>query len=72
MKKEYIYDVASAIKKHIDELSYMPERVVVNNMKKHIAYYVKGQKNQKSVKEKIFQCYTLKEMLSIIDNANLK
>lgn len=72
MEIPYEYNVTQAIKKHIDELSYMPERVVVNNMKKHIAHYVKGQKNQKLIKEKIFQCYTLKEMVSIIDNADLK
>jgi tRNA-dihydrouridine synthase B len=70
--KEYSYNIADAIKKHIDELSYLPERVVVNNMKKQIVYYVKGHKNQKMVKEQIFKCLSIKEMLSIIDIANLK
>jgi tRNA-dihydrouridine synthase B len=71
-EKDYTYSITDAIKKHIFELSYLPERIVVNNMKKQVAYYVKGQKNQKSVKEQIFKCLSIKEMLSIIDNANLK
>lgn len=71
-EKDYSYNVADAIKKHIDKLSYLPERIIVNNMKKQIAYYVKGQKNQKIVKEQIFKSMSIKEMLSIIDNAELK
>ncbi|HKL73468.1 MAG TPA: tRNA-dihydrouridine synthase family protein [Clostridia bacterium] len=69
---QFNYNITEAIKIHIENLSYLPERIVVNNMKKHIAYYVKGQINQKYIKEQIFKCYELKEMLSIIDNANLK
>lgn len=70
--KQYTYSVREAIFRHIEELGYLPERVVVNTMKKQIAYYVKGQKNQKIIKDLIFQCNALKDMLSIIDNADLK
>lgn len=70
--KEYIYDVKSAIREHIDSLSYLPEKVMLNNMKKHIALYIKGYPAHKKIKEQIFGCGNLADMLSIIDNSILQ
>lgn len=72
LDKKYCYNVKEAIFKHIKELDYLPEKIVVNSMKKQIAFYVKGLHNQKIIKEQIFQCYNLADMLSIIDNGILK
>ena len=43
----------------------MPERIAVNNMKKHIAFYMKGIRNGKDVKLKAFQARTLDDILSL-------
>jgi nifR3 family TIM-barrel protein len=68
----YEYSIKEAIRYHISQLDFLPERVVANNMKKHIAYYLKGQPNQKHIKEKCFMCENVKDMLRIIDIAELK
>ncbi len=48
----YSYNIYKLIVKHFNEiLSILPERVAVSNMKKHIAFYVKGHKDCKSIKE---------------------
>lgn len=44
----YTIDVWQTIQKHIAMLlQYMPERVVNNEMKKHVAFYLKGMRNAK-------------------------
>ena len=43
----------------------MPERIAVNNMKKHIAFYMKGIRNGKDVKLKAFQAKNLDDILSL-------
>lgn len=41
--KAYTFDACAAIKKHFDILlSFLPERLCVNEMKKHICCYLKG------------------------------
>lgn len=65
--KDYIFDVKEAIKKHISCLSFLPDRVVANNIKKHIAHYVKGRKNAKEIKESVFRANTVADVLALID-----
>lgn len=65
--REYEFDIKNAIKEHIDFLSFLPERTVVNCMKKQIAYYVKGRAGQKAVKEEVFKAQTKAELSQAID-----
>lgn len=67
INKEYTFDVKEAIKKHLDCLSFLPDNVVANNIKKHISYYLKGRKNAKEIKENIFRANTVKDVRSLID-----
>ncbi len=62
------YKVRELIKEHIGYLSFMPDRVVANNMKKQIAFYLKGIPGQKSIKEKVFSATSLEELLFFVDS----
>ncbi|HOB64086.1 MAG: tRNA dihydrouridine synthase DusB [Clostridiales bacterium] len=58
------YDIGELLREHIEELlKYYPERVVVNNIKKHAAFYVKGRKGAKQIKESVLRAATVKEVL---------
>ena len=66
------------IKEHIAILlSALPERIVVNDMKKHICYYAKNLKESKKVKAQICEVKSLDNMLKIVKdkfdfNINIK
>lgn len=62
------YKVRELIKEHIGYLSFMADRVVANNMKKQIAFYLKGIPGQKSIKEKVFSATSLEELLFFVDS----
>ncbi len=64
---DYNFSIKEAIKKHIETLSFLPENVVANNMKKHIAYYLKGKNNSKAIKENVFRANSLSELVTFID-----
>ncbi len=64
---EYSYDIKDAILKHLNLLNHMPQQVAINNMKKQIAYYIKGIPHNKIIKEKIFRITNKKELLDIIN-----
>lgn len=60
------YDINNLIKEHLQELlKYYPQRVAVNNMKKHIVLYTKGQKGAKQIKERVFGAETAQQILDI-------
>ncbi len=65
--KEYDFNIKKAINEHINLLSFLPERTVVNCMKKHIAFYLKGLPGQKKVKEKVFSTQKIEELRTLID-----
>lgn len=65
--KTYEFDINEAIKTHIKALNFLPDNVVANNMKKHIAYYLKGKSNTKVIRDNIFKATTVAEVLSLID-----
>ncbi len=72
--REYTYDIKETILRHIGYLSFLPERVVVNCMKKQIGFYVKGTNGQKKVKEKVFSSQNLEELflsIDLIGNGNI-
>ncbi len=59
--------ISELIKKHISALiENMPERVIVNTMKKHIAAYYKGHRGNKQIKSLIMTATTLREVYDII------
>ena len=58
---------AQALDLHIKILTEIyPEKKVVNDMKKHIAFYVKGRKGGKEIKLAAFKAQSLKELEEII------
>ena len=61
------YRVAELIKEHIDFLSFLPEKIVANMMKKQIAAYLKGGPGQKKIKEAVFRAESLDEVRHLID-----
>ena len=67
--KEVKVDKISQIKLHIDGLlPYLPERVVVNDMKKHIAFYLKGITGIKEIKNSVFCAKSINDLLDILSN----
>lgn len=66
LKKEYDYNVCDAIREHLRLLSHLPEHVAVNNMKKQIAFYVKGIPNNKQIKENVFKATNKEELLAAV------
>lgn len=63
LQKEYDYSVVQAITEHLELLNFLPEHVAVNNMKKQIAFYVKGIRNSKQIKENVFKATNKEELL---------
>lgn len=67
--KEPIARKGEQIRLHISRLSlYLPERVVVNDMKKHMCYYLKGMRGIKEMKNAIYNATTIDELLEVIPN----
>lgn len=67
--KEPIARKGEQIRLHISRLSlYLPERVVVNDMKKHMCYYLKGMRGIKEMKNAIYNATTISELLEVIPN----
>lgn len=64
---EYSFDIQQTIIEHINLLSHLPERVVVNNMKKQIAFYVKGLKHNKTIKENCFKATSKEDLFKAIE-----
>ncbi|MDD3831091.1 MAG: tRNA-dihydrouridine synthase family protein [Clostridia bacterium] len=65
----YTYDILSAINIHCESLlTFMPRHVVVNEMKKHISYYLKGIKGNKDVKDRVQQSQDIDLTLLIVSD----
>lgn len=63
------YDICKLVEEHFSGLrSYLPERVAVNNLKKHFLAYVKGLKGSKEMKNRITSSCCAKDILSIIED----
>jgi MazG family protein len=62
------YDLFSTVKEHIEILaSVLPEKLVVNVMKKHIAAYMKGVRGGKQVKEVAYAAESIYALLSVFE-----
>ena len=60
--------VQQAIEMHIDILlEIYPEHKVVNDMKKHFAFYTKGMRGGKELKMKAFEAKSVKELKEIVN-----
>lgn len=65
MDKPYAIDVLQTIQKQTELLlQVFCERVTVNEMKKHIAAYLKGKRGGKSVVTEVMSAHTLEEILT--------
>ncbi len=68
LEKEPEFDVSELVKEHFSLLeSILPERVAVNNIKKHVAAYTYGLRGGKEIKNRVFQATTREEILDIAD-----
>lgn len=64
--KEITCDKKEQIRTHIERLlCYLPERVVVNDMKKHMCHYLKGMRGIKEMKNAVYNATTTAELLSV-------
>lgn len=66
----YQFSIKESLLEHITMLSYLPERTVVNCMKKQFAYYIKGMRGQKALKEAAFAAQNMADLLTLIDLIN--
>ena len=65
---DFSFDLMSAIKKHFEILlSFMPERLCVNEMKKHICCYLKGIKGSRKAMPLLQSARTAEETLRLVD-----
>lgn len=69
LDKPYQFDIAGTVRRHANTLlQYKPQRVVVNEMKKHIAYYLKGLRNAKSVVVAVQNASCVDEQIKLVQN----
>lgn len=47
---------------------FYPERYIYNTMKKHVAYYAKGKKDARKVKEAVSRIVSVDELIAVVDN----
>lgn len=61
------FDVLQAVLRHLRLMNtYLPHRVVNNEMKKHIAFYLKGMRNAKSTLVSVMQSKDIDEIVSLV------
>jgi len=61
------YDIAALVREHLEELMKVyPERIAVNNIKKHVVQYVKGKRGNKRVKELVFCAETAEDVMNAL------
>lgn len=63
--RHFCFDVLETIERHAELLTKVfEERVVANEMKKHVAAYLKGKRNGKSVVTEVMSEHTLEKILT--------
>jgi len=66
--KPYCMDVEQTILRHVDLLkTYLPHRVVNNEMKKHVAFYLKG---MRGAKQTLNEVMTSKDVSQIVESVH--
>lgn len=66
-EKPYVFDAKEAILEHIEALSFLPERTMVNVMKKHVAFYAKGRPGHKALNVEIFASESKEDLFRVIE-----
>ena len=65
----YKMDVLNTVLSHLQMLSqYLPHRVVNNEMKKHVAFYLKGMRNAKQTVVAVMQSADEQEIVELLQN----
>ena len=64
----YTMDVLHTILRHVDLLNtYLPHRVVNNEMKKHVAFYLKGMRGAKQTVVQVMQAKSVQQIVSAVE-----
>ena len=67
--KSYEKDLYNDIVFHYQKLNEVfSEKVVINNMKKHLALYLKGLENSREVINELFSATTINKSIKILSN----
>lgn len=65
----YKMDVLQTILRHIELLNtYLPHRVVNNEMKKHVAFYLKGMRGAKQTVVEVMQAKSVEQIVCAVEN----
>ena len=65
----YKMDVLQTILRHVELLNtYLPHRVVNNEMKKHVAFYLKGMRGAKQTVVEVMQAKSVEQIVSAVEN----
>lgn len=65
--KEVNCDKKEQIRTHIDRLLlYLPEKIVINDMKKHMCHYLKGMRGIKEMKNTVYNATSISNLLSVL------
>lgn len=65
--KDFVFDAKASILQHIDDLTkILPDKVVANNMKKHMCYYAKNIAQRKQLKLEVNNAIDLNELKEIV------
>lgn len=68
LNKKYDKNLFDDIKFHYEKMREVySEHVVINNMKKHLAFYLRGQENYKDFLKEIFDATTINKTLKLIN-----
>ena len=67
--RPYTMDVLHTILRHVQLLdTYLPHRVVNNEMKKHVAFYLKGMRGAKQTVVEVMQAKSVEQIVSAVEN----
>lgn len=67
--RQYDADVIKVLRLHTEVLQrYLPQRVVNNEMKKHVVCYLKGMRGAKAATVAVMTSHSVEEMLSVVQN----
>lgn len=65
----FSFNVLQTVLQHVEMLNeYLPHRVVNNEMKKHVAYYLKGMRGAKQTLIAVMQATDVEEIKSLLEN----
>lgn len=63
---DFTYDIKDLMLKHIDYMTYLPEKVLMSILRGQLIQYLKGVHSAKRMKKAIFKCTTIQELKETI------